>query len=95
MEHSGEEDLIRILQDDDETITEDQLSSAASEEEAQGITEDQLTSAASEEESQGIEPEKQKEARPELRITENTAPSTQVIKTIRFFNSENNQVCTL
>ena len=77
MEHRGEEDLTRTLQDDDETITEDQLSSAASEEEAQGITEDQLTSAASEEEPQEIEPEKQKEARPEPRITENTAPSTE------------------
>jgi len=77
MEHSGEEDLTRTLQDDDETITEDQLSSATSEEEAQGITEDQLTSAASEEEPQEIEPEKQKEARPEPRITENTAPWTE------------------
>ena len=76
MEHSEEEDLTGILQDEDETITEDQLTSAASEEEAQGITEDQLTSPASEEEAQGIEPEKQKEARPELRITEDTAPST-------------------
>ena len=65
MEHSGGEDLTMILQDEDETITEDQLSSTASEEEAQGIDEDQLTSAASEEESQGIEPDKQKEARPE------------------------------
>ena len=76
-EHSGGEDITKILQDEDETITEDQLSSTASEEEeAQGIDEDQVTSAASEEESQRIEPEKQKEARPELRIIENTAPST-------------------
>ena len=37
MEHSEEEDLTQILQDEDETITEDQLTSAASEEEAQGI----------------------------------------------------------
>ena len=59
MEQREEEDLTRILQDEDETITEDQLTSAASEEEAQGI-----------------EPEKQKETRPELRITEDTAPST-------------------
>ncbi len=52
MENSGGEDLTRIQQDEDETITEDQLSSTASEEEeAQGIDEDQLTSAASEEES--------------------------------------------
>ena len=59
MEHSEEEDLTQILQDEDETITEDQLTSSASEEEAQGI-----------------EPEKQKETRPELRITEDTAPLT-------------------
>ena len=60
MELSEEEDLTRILQDEDKTTTEDQLTSPASEEEAQGI-----------------EPEKQKEARLELRITEDTSLSTE------------------
>ena len=115
MEHSEEEDLTQILQDEDETITEDQLTSLRRRSSGNWTWETERNKTrikdyrryGSVDCNRIIRIRNQKIRKNNkasgkiwpLSKTKNTkeqdtSRSTKVIKTIRFFNSEINQVCT-